>query len=1840
MSTLFINAVIILCILGATWLVVQFIISLFSEPKPTESIPSIIKQKDSLTTKPQELDRLQILKLVRREIVNASEAGQIGPESYHEMVSYIEREQLKLEHSAPGNIPDPSTTPLAQSSLSPTVSQKIEHAAAAPPKLAPRPVRDPASIRAAIAKLHAHAQAPEEPRTEPAAIAPVESSLDKPSLAKETVGRTFLSAPAAGGLDAATLKPLAPKRPLGERLFTAENIRILQSIGILIIFVSSAAFIKNQFWMGASNWDRIGLLVAGTALCYGLGYALFRWLSLRITGMGFLILGHLAMILDALAALVLPGTGRAIYPYAPESLWLFTFLIFTATAIWHSRKLNEPLFDAFTLFGGLAAWTAGALWCGVDKWLLPAAFVPALFATRYIGAWLCKTPHSAFASLSSALSPEERGTTVGQTFLPATGQPQSAVQRWRLPWWLMNAWQFGSNLLAVILPAIAVYSGRTHFSAHFAAHAVAMLVLAAGLLFRSKHSNSPGSTRMGALLLLTIIPCAAYAFEWPLATWSAAFALPGASIVLITLLCSKSLNRGPSPHISELRSRYDVELLTDCGLHAIVAGMAWAISFRLNGAISHAAIASALAAMLGSLVFALLRKSAPVVWLTALCAAFLAVAVCDQRTLASNAWPVTWLLVALLMNAGWALFARRKPGNREDVDDLVQHGHWASDALAMISGMVLLTQSPVLFSFGSTEHIKSFPIQSAIAIGWAFSAIYALATSCWISNPLRRSIGTALISPALAYGMYHAGFTFGEPAAWLGALALLVTCIQWLVTFNLQEKISNITLKSLLGTGCIMSHGVLLASFQMYSEHYLNSAIAFVLLAAAAMVVALRQRHPANQFGTGNRLVTSYETSVLYFLAAAGVNIAAYFGVCGSAWPGAFILISALIIPVGMLCEALSDTFYPTVKTATLPAVLSRRFYLATGVVAQTALLVALFDLLCVYHYPGTGQATLIGYSWTAALVALFVALRPDLSIIKWESESTSDSLQVTVHGVPSLQEPVLLLRATLAIIFSITAGFHAIQTQFWLSGCNPDLRMACILFFVSGLLVSLLVGMSLRRSFAPVTGVLASLGLAGCAYGVWQLPVQSFGLCCGVLAFGAHAVAEQMRRQGERRMLISSKIAQAGVMTLGTLHLSHGLVTWPADSMQAYAAAGWAAFTWLAWSHSPIQRMTRNRALFVGLALAAAACHLLRCAGLQFAQFGPGLSTVALMLLGLREIVMALMAHNDADAAPPSTAPDGFLISAMLCSIAGLTFGVWGDSLGYDWLLSLTLLEVALFAAVYSVLERREQKSPDRFRLLVHELYAWLLLAMAVGVSAHAANLPLTGACWPLVGALFLMIGMAGESLAGAILGAQRQALTPTPFLESRHMVALGICAFGLLTTVFSFYASAVKNIEPVWQVLFGATVVAIYTSLARWSTHERWDRNGRLGSAFVGYVLLTPATYLCFLQAHSTGSSWGALWFIALAPVLLVAVYILKREKLFEQANLAKLSAVGVNMGSLILAFAGNRGHLAVVPCCTFLAIAAQALAARIVSGNRNYSWLTTVAVIGAAFLGLRALLGDPGQAYQPWRWETPALSAIGLVMVIVGGVLKIEEDPAGRSLVGISGAGLNMTALLMSLGLFVAHIGSSHHSDRFDHLIICILLFAGMNLAAQKWLKFLAARFIAPIATLAGYFMCVLKEHVHAWEWYTLPAALFIFIWARQQAREDSLKSGTNTTVNVLAGSASGLALLPSFIQALPYQSMALNHYFALLIIGFAMIIGAMLARRKIPLLSGSSAIVILTTIKAFQWTAQREKLMPLLGIALGFLVLAIGSVFEAHMNRVIMKAVDRAKEEARLFWVSWQ
>jgi len=1589
--------------------------------------------------------------------------------------------------------------------------------------------------------------------------------------------------------------PAPAPRSFAERLFTPENVRILQSLGIGIIFISAIALVRNQMWSGATNLERLGILIGGTAICYGVGSLLYKWTSLRITGLGFLILGHLAMILDAYAALILPDTGQRLYPYSPASLWACTFMLFTATAYVHARYLKEPLFDAFTLFGGLAAWASCGCWAEISPALIPATFVPAILIAR---------------GLASGMR-FSRERTDGQILSSPRDESQQ-LRRWSLEWWLKCCWLVGSHVLAAVLIGAAVFASfllsanaaQNELAMRFSCHAAALAGL--GMAMLAQNDSGIGTTYAGSLLLLVIAPFAAYAFNWPLEWMQLALSAPGAALVLAAL----GIRRAFSGDESGPRMRCNAA--SDLALVATMLGALLALAFYLDVG-SPLVLWTTLCATVASVTYALARRLPLGAWLSTAAAGLLALAIAQKLGSSSNSVPLALLGIAALLRLLWHVASRR-----ELLAQTARHGGASADVLALFAGLRVFTLSTAVLGFG-------LPLpDSSLACGWLAASAYVLISSLLERKESRRSIALGLLSPALACTLYAHGISFGAAAPFVALLALAVFATEsW---WNRAAAQRATILPGTIVVGC---HALCLSAFQYATGQNESAAIAFAFLAALGVGASLQMR----LFKMSG--VVWFESASLGLVSLACLNMCAQLGVSGGAWPAALILLAALIVLLALAAESLAGLMLQALHAGDAPSVpsgdeLQRPFHVAGEAMALLLSTISLEHL--VVHGAQQPNVWYVVNGGLAALLMAFLAIRPALTR-RGEPVAPAGGALSVIAGI-------------LSAIFFIIAFGHAIGANFWLQTCTPSERNACAIFFAATLSASVLAGGWLRRAFSPVTGMLAMLGLAGCAYGALHLPVESFGLACAILAVFGTCLSLRLRkceallRSG---LLAATEFSTGSVALSAAFFMATGLCSWSPGALHAYSVAAWLVLAGIATLGAP-GGLSAWRTFFAAIAAGFAACHVMRWMGLDFVQFGPALSACALLTLAVRE--MTFLAPRDledsqAQDGGTSAAGAGLLLASAPLALLGFGAGAYGAWFGHEWEWCATLAECALYFAVLTVTLRRFA-TRDRVLVLGIELGAWLLGALAVNVAAHASGLEITGVAWALLGAISTALGMAAESVAGALLWSERHSRTPTPFLESRHIAAAGLALFGVAQVIFVGAPLDHAHCDATWRALFGAAVIAIYLSMSAWSTSSTWREPGRAFASFAAYIVLIPATYLCFLKAHSTGSPWAALWFMLLAPVMYGAIYVLEREKQAMQANMAKFSVAIVNIGALILAFLGNREHLAAVPAATCALIAAQAWFARKTSGLHELTWAACLASTGAVFYALRAAFGIPATgALEPFAFEMPALAAWAAVLVALGGALRLDEDETGTSRVGNFGGGLAGAAIFDSV-LNLIFRGPTMHSTpvfplaRVDALIMCLLFGAASAISARRWMRFESGKYLAPAATLIAYAMFVLKSPVTYWEWITVPVALFLFLWARQQADDES-ESGSE--VSILLGLASSFALIPSFIQAMPYEPAALWHAAALLAAGFAMVMGAMFARRKIPLLAGSGAMLLLTLVKTLQWAAHRELFLPLVGITIGFGILAMGSVFEARMNRLIRETLGRAKAEARMFWVSW-
>lgn len=652
--------------------------------------------------------RSKELTLLEREIRQAAADGKLTAPTELELLSHLQAERRTLgERGAAGKAEAMPRKEERDHPIPESIPSSAEPAVPAPEAFKPQvvPEAPPRDVRAAIARLHHDAE-------EAKALAGTPAPPRERTEVTPEPGAVPLAPPPRVELPkkaAAPLPPPKPKIPWTVRLFTPENVRILQSLGIAIVFFSAVAYVRTSMWEAASTFSRMSLLLCGTAACLAMGYALRRWTFLRLTGLAFVLLGHLAFALDAYAALLGSGPGQLpLWPFAPSALWCLTLSVFALSSAWHARKLDEPLFNAFALFGGLGAWGMALRWMNVPWTLLPAVFVPVLFALLLATRFLA-----------------ERG----------------AAARWSLRWWCEVAWRDGARLGVLLLPVAACLSPQAELARHLPWHLAALGLVSGGLAWPRRGEEGAGDAAWACLGVAFMTPLAAWALRWSAEWWTAAVALPGAVMAWSGLLA------GAFAPVA-LRRRW--EAARDAGLCLLGVGLALGFgwSIRADPTPLLLSVAAAWTVAWGC-VWRQRGGIAP--WAAALLGAWgfkLLAQVCGWGP---ETWALGWLLLASLPLVLW----NRLP----EQDARARHGATSSDALALLAALWL--SLALQGSIGSASALWS--------LGWLACAGYAALTARLSRSAWRVGVAVALLSPTLASLHVFAGSS-GHGHTWTYSL--------------------------------------------------------------------------------------------------------------------------------------------------------------------------------------------------------------------------------------------------------------------------------------------------------------------------------------------------------------------------------------------------------------------------------------------------------------------------------------------------------------------------------------------------------------------------------------------------------------------------------------------------------------------------------------------------------------------------------------------------------------------------------------------------------------------------------------------------------------------------------------------------------------------------------------------------------------------------------------------------------------------------------------------------------------------------------------------------------------
>ena len=1240
------------------------------------------------------------------------------------------------------------------------------------------------------------------------------------------------------------------------------------------------------------------------------------------------------------------------------------------------------------------------------------------------------------------------------------------------------------------------------------------------------------------------------------------------------------------------------------GLVVVGVAAACAVLARLfvPASVVSAAWTSGALACVG-LALTILRRSVAGTWLAAIGIALFGAMLLDLTGIGLVWMPLLWLVCALIL----ALFSEVFDVDLREQADLLAFGGLAG----VIHGGV--TDPHAVWAPATAASGLYGPAPAGQVLGCMALTAFALVSSVTRREPWRRLTGVALAGPTLLYLLSGTGIGIATPALWTIVLAAGV----WLAVEARakREAKGELLAAGWTGIGLLLLQGLLLGLHDWARAEYGRAAWDLLALGAFLTAVAVRFRRA----GMADDACVALEVLSLGALGGSAICVLRTGRLAAMDWVAILPLLAsvALFLSLGLERLIRRDAAERPFRTAGEVMAL-----MASG----AGLLVYLFE-------PGLLVTCPLATIWLAAFPTLYLAVRSGIAPVAPRSSPADCS---TIAGIA-------FAHVLLSILLCVGLTLHR---DFWAAGIPAGVRVESAVFYAAMLALSVTLGVWLRSTFAPFVGGCATLALTACLYGAWGFDYETFGLPAMAIALALLGLGVWLHRRADGHEGQSVTAAIAGVLAtvFACGFLLAVLAGGSKGGLQAWSAGAWLLAA-LAAGYAGRTAAQGVCGFGCGMALLLAGLHGLRWAALPFTAFGPAIGAFALALLAAREVVEFLDRKEEVEPHALRGRAGGLLVVAYGSMLLAGIFALAGYVDGRSWHWVGTLLEGGLFLGMLTVLSRRRNGQAPAGPLLLVELGLWALLLMALGFGIEACGCArmLQGAAWAGIGALVLLAGMILESLAGAVIGPSAQARMPGAFVESRHLAAAGCAALALATAFPMAHANGRAWMEGIWQACMGSALLAIYGSLARSSVSGQVTRAVRHGCALGAYTILIPLGYLAFLGSQSTGDSHGALWFVALAPALLGVAWLLERDREPGQAALARLGALLVSGGALVLAFAANRAGLAEVPAWTFLVLGLESLLMRRWRQRKEWTVTALAAFGGASFYAIRALHGDPAWGLtEAWVWEGTWMAGLGLALTVIGVLTRWERDDEGLSIVARCGCGWTAASILLMLvpllmhGRAAGYLGVAN-TARLDAFNIALILGAASSVVARYGLRWAPGPWLAAAQLLCAYVLAIWSWHVTTWECYTLPPALLCFFRAWQGEHAAGIRNAAGSRVWQILGCA--LLLLPSFLLALPYSDVSAAHFFALAALALLLVGGAMWARRKIPLLSASSALLLGTIVKTAQWAAHREAILPVAGIGLGFAVLAVGCLFESRMNRVFRTATDQVRAQARMFWTNW-
>ncbi len=604
-----------------------------------------------------------------------------------------------------------------------------------------------------------------------------------------------------------------------------------------------------------------------------------------------------------------------------------------------------------------------------------------------------------------------------------------------------------------------------------------------------------------------------------------------------------------------------------------------------------------------------------------------------------------------------------------------------------------------------------------------------------------------------------------------------------------------------------------------------------------------------------------------------------------------------------------------------------------------------------------------------------------------------------------------------------------------------------------------------------------------------------------------------------------------------------------------------------------------------------------------------------------------------------------GMGVLAALVGAADAALGYAARRRPVTWGRLLLLVSVLLtFAA-------RWLKLPTAGQTVVHALYAAALFgALWKARSGGARDLPEPAmTAWfaraECVLALLLVVACRADS-SGVSLHYTVVALLVlfgAWWLEDRIGGLDATPVVALFHVVFALYAGLADAgvARPNGAVV--ASLFGVGFAAAAWALRAREER--RWSTAFTVFSLLLVSGEAWYGLTGGIEPWRGAIlcafacvpWFVlawaargagvvavssctALGALLLEAAIVrLSQHVGLESARLAFGILVGapLMLGGAVLCRRHGREEMA--PALSFFALVLPLAAFLAASASRTILAMVSLAA-AAHYAGAAALFRSEWILY-------PALLALAQSYVLLlreMGVPLIRMPPyllsyaAAKILVSgrrrtlhplsLTGAVIPAVVIVSMFAGGSAYLGSETQTAILSTFIAAVAYGLAAYLKRERYYAVIASGCL-----LSSYYLFVHWMTWSAWEFYTVPPALFLLALARSERKESGLRA------NEWQGAGLFLLLVPSVVRSMVAENLGSALFLAFASLGA--LIAGIFERRKKAAAAGALGLVADVSIQAFRYIQFGALPKSVWGIAFGILLIGMGILFERRRLRLL-------------------